>query len=57
MTDGPIQQPPIKGTPLSETVLAVVIVVVMLAAVLGPVAALRYLAVLERRKDGHHDRE
>lgn len=55
MTGGRIQQPPIEVPPLGETVLTVVIVVVVLAAALGPVAALRYLAVLERRKDGHHD--
>ena len=59
MTDGRIQQPPaIEGHPLGETVLTVGIVVIVLAAVLGPVAALRYLAVLERRKDDHPvDRE
>jgi len=42
---------------LGETALTVVIVVVVLAAVLGPVAALRYLALLERRKNGHRNDE
>jgi len=37
---------------LGETGWTVVVVVVVLAAVLGPVATLRYLAILERRKGG-----
>jgi hypothetical protein len=36
---------------VGETGWTVVIVVVVLAAVLGPVATLRYLAIVERRKD------
>ena len=42
---------------MGETGWTVVIVVVVLAAVLGPVATLRYLAILERRKGGRRDRD
>ncbi|MEF8793655.1 hypothetical protein [Thiohalorhabdus sp.] len=35
---------------MAEMALNAVIVVLVLAAILGPLAALRYLALLERRK-------
>jgi len=40
---------------MGETGWTMVIVVVVLAAVLGPVAALRYMAILERRKGARRD--
>ena len=40
---------------MGETGWTVVILVVVLATVLGPVATLRYRAILERRKGGRRD--
>lgn len=42
---------------MGETGWAVVIVVVVLGAVLSPLATLRYLAILERRRSQRRDRD
>ena len=38
---------------MNEALWMVLLVLVVLAAVLGPVATLRYLAILERRRSPH----